>query len=141
MERGPYKGREELYKAVRDLRKKGFGYTTIGRKLQMSVYTARNWSQDIKVDGKTAYKLGQTPIPLAKLKSKGSVRRRLLEERGNRCEECGNDTWQGKPIVLECHNHRDPANSKLLCPNCHALTDDWRRKPKHPSGGTQTQQA
>lgn len=56
----------------------------------------------------------------------------LKELRGNKCEVCGNDIWLGKPIPLEVH-HKDGdhlnstlENLQLICPNCHALTDNWR---------------
>lgn len=52
--------------------------------------------------------------------------------RGHRCEGCGGEQWMGKPIPLETHHKDgDPLNNemenlKLLCPNCHALTDNYR---------------
>ena len=54
--------------------------------------------------------------------------------RGHRCEECNNEYWLGNPIPLEVH-HKDGDvlnneidNLKLLCPNCHALTNNYRGK-------------
>jgi len=66
-------------------------------------------------------------------------RKYLLEERGYRCEQCGLD----KDIfrvdggcTLEMH-HRDnnkfnnsKSNLEILCPNCHALTKDYRNNKK-----------
>ena len=49
-----------------------------------------------------------------------------------RCEICGIDSWNNKPIVLELHhkngNHDDGklSNLQLLCPNCHSQTDNFR---------------
>lgn len=51
------------------------------------------------------------------------------------CENCGNDgKWQGGNISLEIH-HKDGDNTNnlisnlcYLCPNCHALTDNYRGK-------------
>lgn len=46
------------------------------------------------------------------------------------CEQCNNTKWQGKPIPLELHhvngNRFDNRleNLQMLCPNCHALTDN-----------------
>lgn len=58
----------------------------------------------------------------------------LIFLRGHRCEQCGQDKWFDKPIPLEVH-HEDGVslnneidNLKLLCPNCHALTDNYRGK-------------
>lgn len=56
----------------------------------------------------------------------------LVALRGHKCEQCGLDKWQGKDIPLEIHhcdgNHlnNDLTNLQLLCPNCHALTENWR---------------
>ena len=53
-----------------------------------------------------------------------------------RCELCGQAEWLGRPIPLELH-HKDGdvrnnvlGNIQLLCPNCHALTDNYRGKKK-----------
>ena len=58
----------------------------------------------------------------------------LIRERGEKCEECGwNETnpYTGNiPIELEhidgdfTNNHID--NLKLLCPNCHSLTETYK---------------
>lgn len=50
------------------------------------------------------------------------------------CENCNNSEWMGKEIPLELHhingNRFDNRieNLKMLCPNCHALTDNYRAK-------------
>lgn len=48
------------------------------------------------------------------------------------CEHCGLEEWMGVPIPLETdhingvsNDHRI-TNLRLLCPNCHALTDTWK---------------
>lgn len=51
-----------------------------------------------------------------------------------KCECCGNTTWLEQPIKLELHHingdHNDNRleNLQLLCPNCHAYTDNYRGK-------------
>ena len=64
------------------------------------------------------------------------VKKRLLDERykQHRCESCGLSEWMSNPIPLELH-HRNGVrmdnsfdNLKLLCPNCHALTGNYRAK-------------
>lgn len=50
------------------------------------------------------------------------------------CETCNNTEWNGEKIPLELHhingNRFDNRieNIQLLCPNCHALTDNYRGK-------------
>jgi hypothetical protein len=69
-----------------------------------------------------------------KLENTYRLRDRLLHEgvKERRCERCGGTEWLGGLMPLELH-HRDGdrtnntlANIELLCPNCHALTDNYR---------------
>ncbi|WP_159481058.1 HNH endonuclease [Streptomyces caniferus] len=73
-------------------------------------------------------------------RTSGERLRRDLLRRGvpERCAMCGTGAeWNGKPLRLEVdHLNGDwwdnrPANVRLLCPNCHAVTDTYRgRKPR-----------
>ena len=66
------------------------------------------------------------------------LKKRLLEEgvKEHRCENCGNTEWLGKKIPLEVHHINGDntdnriENIQMLCPNCHALTDNYRGKKK-----------
>lgn len=66
-------------------------------------------------------------------KSKGSLKRKLIEDRGFGCEECGLTEHRGIAIVLELEhidgNNKNNAyeNLKLLCLLCHSQTPTWRR--------------
>lgn len=71
--------------------------------------------------------------PFEELIKVSSIRRRLIEERGNKCEECGwcevNKFHDIVPIQLD-HIDGDRTNNtrenlKLLCPNCHSLTETF----------------
>ena len=50
------------------------------------------------------------------------------------CEKCGLRSWNDEIIPLELHhingNNKDNSlsNLLLLCPNCHALTDNYRNR-------------
>lgn len=58
----------------------------------------------------------------------------LTALRGHVCEECGNTEWNNQQIPLEIHhkdgNHLNNSleNLILLCPNCHALTENYKGK-------------
>ena len=61
------------------------------------------------------------------------LRRRLVEAglKAAHCELCGLKEWRGEPLPLaldhvngdHCDNRLE--NLRILCPNCHALTDTW----------------
>lgn len=64
------------------------------------------------------------------------IRIKLLREglKEHICECCKNTLWNNMPIPLEVH-HKDGnkhnnniENLQLLCPNCHALTDNYKGK-------------
>lgn len=67
---------------------------------------------------------------------KSSVLLKLLEkERGYRkCEICQNEFWNDKQIPLEIHhidgdhNNKKIENILMVCPNCHAQTDNYKSK-------------
>ncbi len=85
----------------------------------------------------------KTPVPLKEIFN-GShltyqshkLKKRLLKEgiKQHQCESCGLSEWLSNPIPLEMHHvngvSTDNAleNIQLLCPNCHALTENYRAK-------------
>lgn len=64
------------------------------------------------------------------------LKNKLLKEgiKSRVCEQCGLSEWQNDLIPLELHhidgNHynNNLNNLKILCPNCHALTDNYSGK-------------
>jgi hypothetical protein len=65
----------------------------------------------------------------------------LTALRGWRCENCGLTEWQGQKVPLEVHHiDGDELNSVLenlqvLCPNCHALTNNYKGKNQKKQDG------
>lgn len=68
------------------------------------------------------------------IKFNSRMRKPLIHLRGHKCEHCKNTEWLGKPIPLEVHHidgddmNNEMDNLALVCPNCHALTDNYRGK-------------
>lgn len=119
----------------------GGNYATIHNKinklnLDTTHFTGKAWNQGLKykvvVPAKSLQEILQenTLYPSYKLKLR-LIKEGLKEEK---CECCGNTEWLGQPIKLELHhingNHNDNRleNLQLLCPNCHAYTDNYRGK-------------
>lgn len=73
--------------------------------------------------------------PVTQKVMRGYIQRHNLLE--YKCENCGCDGhWQNGIIALDLH-HKDGDNTNneldnlcFLCPNCHALTDNYRGKNK-----------
>ena len=73
-------------------------------------------------------------------KSRETLRKNLIVLRGHKCEYCGLDSWNNLPISLQVH-HKDGDslnnlldNLELLCPNCHAQTENYCGKNKASIG-------
>lgn len=118
----------------------GGNYLTIKKKLieydiDTSHFCGQSWNKGKKIGPKRhteEYLSNKYPIQSWKLK------RRLLSDEIFRyqCNNCYGTTWLNQKIPLELH-HKDGDNSnnslsnlELLCPNCHALTSNYRGKNK-----------
>ena len=120
------------------LRPVGGNYKTIHHlikeyELDTSHFTGQGWNVGLKFKPKT----GLLDSDIFKIDSDYRCSWRLRERYKKitgiqYCENCNLSEWQGQPIPLEIHhlngNNTDNRleNLKLLCPNCHALTDNYR---------------
>lgn len=73
-----------------------------------------------------------------KIENTVRLKNRLLSSglKTRRCEDCDNTLWLDQPIPIELHHidgnrkNNKIENLSLLCPNCHALTENYRGKNK-----------
>lgn len=111
------------------LRVAGGNYSNMKRKLQKlnvdtSHWTGQGWSKDQQLKDWSDYTAVASSKP------------HLIKLRGHKCECCHNTTWLDDPIALEVHHidgdrtNNNYNNLQLLCPNCHARTESYRR-PKY----------
>jgi hypothetical protein len=64
------------------------------------------------------------------------LKKKLIEEgyREDKCEKCKLSEWNDEPIPLELHHvdgdrfNNEFSNLQILCCNCHAQTDNYRKK-------------
>ena len=116
----------------------GGNYSIIKRRIQelglsTAHFNGKGWRQ-----GQTAPVVPAKPI--SQLLQREShfqsykLKRRLFAEglKIPKCDSCLGTEWMGKPIPLELdHINGDSTdnrieNLRILCPNCHALTDTYR---------------
>ena len=103
--------------------------------LDTSHFTGQGWSKGMKFSPKR--QLSEILTNGVQYQSYKLAQRLVSEHvKEYRCEVCGNDVWLDNPIPLELHHingdHCDNRleNLQLLCPNCHALTNNYRGKNK-----------
>ena len=115
--------------------------------LDTSHMTGQGWNVGIR------YKQIRAPMSLTDILVEDSkwvfnskLKQRLInaQYKEYKCECCGNTEWMGKPIPLEIHHINGVKqdlrieNLQLLCPNCHAFTDNYRGKSKVQSAQEET---
>ena len=122
----------------------GANYSTITRNikrlnLDTSHFTGQGWNVGSR------YRTVVPKRPLSEVLVENStwintnnLRKRILDEKikERKCEICGATEWLGELIPLELHHIngiRDDLrieNLQILCPNCHAHTDNFRGRKK-----------
>lgn len=129
---------------LREFIRESYSIAELGRKLGLSgknIYNVGNKLKDM-FPGEFDHFTGQAwnkhnfdfSMFRKGVKFQSKMRKPLIYLRGHMCEYCGNTEWLGNPIPLEVH-HKDGDsmnncldNLVLTCPNCHALTDNYRGK-------------
>lgn len=105
--------------------------------LDISHFTGQGWNVGLKFQPFKKKAISEILVEGSTYQS-FKLKVRLLKEglKQPLCESCGLSEWIGRPIPLELHhingNNRDNRieNLRLLCPNCHAMTDSYRGKNK-----------
>ena len=120
----------------------GSNYDSVKRKikelnLDTSHMTGKAWNQGERfIIIKPAEPLSKVLVEHSTYTNSNSLRKRLLKEgiKEYKCECCNRTEWLGKPIKLELHHINGVKddlrieNLQILCPNCHAYTDNYRGK-------------
>lgn len=135
------------------LKTAGSNYDTVKRKiselnLDTSHMTGQAWNQGEKYRQiKLKQSIEEILVEHSSYTNTNNLRKRLLNEglKERKCECCGNSEWLGKPIALELHHVngiKDDLrieNLQILCPNCHAFTDNYRGRNMGMSALEETQ--
>ena len=108
--------------------------------LDTSHFAGQSWAKGKSFAGQRRQPLSEILVKNSTYMSTGGLRRRLIAEGLNaaRCEMCGIDAWHGKRLPLELdhinghHTDNRLENLRILCPNCHAVTETWCRSRTRP---------
>lgn len=101
--------------------------------IDTSHFLGQGWNvNNSPADVKPIEKYFNNEIPITSYKLKNRIIKEMLKPL--KCEVCGLEKWNDVDIPLELHhingNNKDNSfdNLQLLCPNCHALTDNYRNR-------------
>ena len=87
-----------------------------------------------EINAKKAYENAKMEFRKGNSLTSEYLRKMMVRSFGieQKCSNCGLTEWQGYQIPLEVHHkngdtsNNDISNLEFLCPNCHALTDNYR---------------
>jgi hypothetical protein len=107
----------------------GGNYANIKRILQRleidtSHFTGQGWNKDQQLKDWSQYSRAR------------NCKSHLIKTRSHQCEICKSKEWMDHKIPLEVHHidgdrtNNNYSNLQLLCPNCHAQTDNYRNKKR-----------
>lgn len=119
----------------------GSNYDTVKRtikelNLDISHMKGFAWNKGIHYVSKQSKPLSEILVEHSSFISTYKLKNKLFKEKikERKCEMCGLKEWEGHDIPLELHHKsgiKDDLrleNLQILCPNCHALTDNYRGK-------------
>lgn len=123
------------------IRPNGGNYKTLKFKMKelnvdISHFTGQAWNQGIRFRNfKPKKELSEVLVQDSSYRNSNCLKKRLLDEglKEYKCECCNNTEWMGEPIKLELHHINGDntdnrlENLQLLCPNCHSMTDTFRK--------------
>jgi 5-methylcytosine-specific restriction endonuclease McrA len=124
------------------LRPVGGNYRTIRRiidsnGIDTSHFTGQGWNVGLVFKPNTGVLDQDIFVEKSSYKCSWRLRERYKKTTEiNRCEHCGLESWLGQPIPLEIHHingintDNRLENLQLLCPNCHALTLNYRGRAR-----------
>lgn len=90
--------------------------------LDISHWKQSGWNKGLHLKATSAYR------------SNFAIKRKLINERGHKCEKCDSTHWLKNLIPLKLHHidgnstNNNDSNLLLYCPNCHSTTSNYRRR-------------
>ena len=125
------------------LKEAGGNYSSTKRKISQAAidtshFTGKGWNKGKKLGPKRTVE----EMCASRTTQSNRLKGRLISEgyKEHKCEVCGITEWNGRPTPIELdhidgdHSNNQLYNLRIICPNCHAQTDNYRGKNK---GGVQ----
>lgn len=108
--------------------------------LDTAHFTGQAWSRGRRVRSSRTTALEELLVK-GSVTTSSKLRARLIAAglKPSHCEECGVSEWRGKQLPLHLdhingdHTDNRIENLRILCPNCHAVTETWCRRSSTPA--------